>query len=52
MPLIRPPLIKRRPLKSVLTIDDPKSIEFSSRHATYNRVNSTLVLYYRTKVTF
>ena len=51
MPLIRPPLVKRRPLKLVLIIDDPKSIEFSPRYTTYNRANSTLALYYRTRVT-
>jgi hypothetical protein len=51
MPLIRPSLVKRRPLKLVSVIDNPKSIEFGPKHATYNRANSTLALYYRTKVT-
>jgi hypothetical protein len=51
MPLTRPPLVKRRPLKSVLAIDNPKSMEFGPRYATYNRANSTLALYYRTKIT-
>jgi hypothetical protein len=52
MPLTRPPLVKRRLLKLVSATDNPKSIEFSPRHATYNRANSTSALYYRTKVTF
>jgi ABC-type uncharacterized transport system substrate-binding protein len=47
MLLIRPPLVKRRPLKSVSVTDNSKSIEFGPRHATYNRANSTLALYYR-----
>jgi hypothetical protein len=51
MPLIRPFLVKRRSLKSVLVTDDPKSMEFGPRHATYNKANSTLALYYRTRVT-
>ena len=51
MSLIRPPLVKRRPLKLVPIIDNPKSTEFGPRYATYNRANSTLALYYRTKVT-
>jgi hypothetical protein len=51
MPLIRPPLVKRRPLKLIPVTDNPKSIEFGPRHATYNKTNSTLALYYRTKVT-
>jgi hypothetical protein len=50
MPLIRPPLVKKRPLKSVPAIDNPKSTEFGPRHTTYNKANSTLALYYRTKV--
>ena len=51
MPLAKPPVVKRRLLKSVLTTDNPKNIEFSPRHATHNRANSTSALYYRTKVT-
>jgi hypothetical protein len=51
MPLIRPPLVKKRLLKSVLVTDDPKSMEFGLRHVTYNKADSTLALYYRTKVT-
>jgi hypothetical protein len=51
MPLTRPPLVKKRLLKLIPAIDNPESIEFSPRHATYNRANSTLTLYYRTKVT-
>ena len=47
----RPPLVKKRPPKLVPTIDNPKSIEFGPRYTTYNRANSTLALYYRTKVT-
>jgi hypothetical protein len=50
MPLTRPFLVKRRPLKSVLITDNPESMEFGPRHATYNRADSTLALYYRTKV--
>jgi hypothetical protein len=50
MLLIRPPLVKRRPLKLVPVTDNPKNIEFGPRHAIYNRANSTLALYYRTKV--
>ena len=52
MPLIKPPLVKRLFLKLVLTIDNSKSTEFGSRHTTYNRADSTLALYYRTRVTF
>jgi hypothetical protein len=51
MPLIRPPLVKKRPLKLVLAIDNPKNIEFGPRYTTYNRANNTLALYYKTKVT-
>jgi hypothetical protein len=51
MPLIRPFLIKRRPLKLVLAIDNSKSIKFGFRYAIYNKANSTSALYYRTKVT-
>ena len=51
MPLIRPPLVKKRPLKLVLIIDNFKSIEFSPKYATYNRANSILALYYKTRVT-
>ena len=51
MPLIRPSLVKKRSLKLVLVIDNPKSTEFSPRYATYNKTNSTLTLYYRTRVT-
>jgi hypothetical protein len=50
MLFIRPPLIKRRPPKLVLVIDNPKSIKFSLRYAIYNKVNNILALYYRTKV--
>ena len=52
MPFIRPPLIKKRFLKLVLVTDNFKSTESSPRHAIYNKANSTLALYYRTKVTF
>jgi hypothetical protein len=51
MPLIRPPLVKKRLLKSVLVTDNPKSIKFGLRHVTYDKANSTLTLYYRTRVT-
>jgi hypothetical protein len=51
MPLIRPPLVKRRLLKSVLVTDDPESTEFGPRYTTYDKANSTLALYYRTRVT-
>ena len=51
MPLIRPPLVKKRPLKLVLIIDNFKSMEFGLRYTTYNKANSTLTLYYKTKVT-
>ena len=51
MPLIRSLLVKRRPLKLVLAIDDLKSMEFSLRNAFYDRADSILALYYRTKVT-
>jgi hypothetical protein len=50
MPLTRPLLVKRRLLKSVLVTDDPKSMEFGLRHTIYNKANSTLALYYKTKV--
>ena len=52
MPLIRPFLVKKNPLKLVLIINNFKSIEFNPRYTTYNKANSTLALYYRTKVTF
>jgi hypothetical protein len=52
MPLTRPPLVKKRLLKLVPATDNPKSMEFGPRHAIHNRANSTLALYYRTKVTF
>ena len=52
MPLIRPFLVKRKPLKLVLVTDNFKSTEFSLRHTIYNRADSTLALYYRIKVTF
>jgi hypothetical protein len=52
MLLIRPPLVKRRPLKLVPAIDNLKNMEFGPRHITYNKADSTLALYYRTKVTF
>ena len=51
MPLIKPPLVKRKPLKLVLIIDNPKSIESSLRRAIYNKADCALALYYRTKVT-
>ena len=51
MPLIRSPLVKKRPLKLVSVINNSKNIEFSPRYTTYNRANSILALYYRTKVT-
>jgi hypothetical protein len=52
MLLIRPPLVKRRPLKLVPVIDNSENMKFGLRHATYNKANGTLILYYRTKVTF
>ena len=52
MPLIRPFLIKKRLLKLVLATNNFKSMEFGFRYTTYNKVNSTLALYYRIKVTF
>jgi hypothetical protein len=52
MPLIRPPLVKKKLLKLVLATDNPKSIEFGLRYVTYNKTNNTLALYYRTKVIF
>jgi hypothetical protein len=51
MPLTRPPLVKKRLLKLVPATDNPKNMEFGFRYATYNKANSTLALYYRTKVT-
>ena len=51
MLLVRPLLVKRRLLKLVLAIDDPKSTEFGPRYATYNRADSILALYYKTRVT-
>ena len=51
MPLIKPPLVKKRFLKLVLVIDNPKSTEFGLRYITYNKANSILALYYRTKIT-
>ena len=51
MPLIRPPSVKKRLLKLVPAIDNPKSIEFGPRYTTYNKANNTSALYYRTKVT-
>ena len=38
MPLIRLPLVKKRLLKLVLAIDNPKSTEFSPRYTIYNTV--------------
>ena len=52
MPLIRPSLVKKRPLKLVLITDNFKSTKFGPRYITYNKANNTLALYYRTKVTF
>jgi hypothetical protein len=52
MPFIKPPLIKRKPLKLIPATDNPKNMEFGPRHVTYNKADSTLALYYRTKVTF
>ena len=51
MLLIRSPLVKKRPLKLVLATDDSKSMEFSPRYTTYDRVNSISALYYRIRVT-
>ena len=51
MLLIRPPLVKKRPLKLILAIDNPKSTEFGPRYATHNRADSILALYYRTRIT-
>ena len=52
MLLIRPLLVKKRLLKLVLATDDPKNTEFGPRYTTYNKADSILALYYRTKVTF
>ena len=52
MLFIRSPLVKRRPLKLVLVIDNSKSIKFGFRYTTHNRADSISALYYRTKVTF
>ena len=51
MLFIRSPSVKRRLLKSVSVIDNPKSIKFGPRDATYNKANSISALYYRTRVT-
>ena len=51
MLFIRSPLVKRRLLKSVLAIDNPKSTKFSLRDTTYNRADSISALYYGTRVT-
>ena len=51
MLLTRPFLVKGRPLKLVLIIDNFKSMEFGLRYTTYNKTNCTLTLYYKTKVT-
>jgi hypothetical protein len=51
MLLTRPLLVKRKPLKLILAIDNPKSIEFGPRYITDNKADSILALYYRTKVT-
>ena len=51
MPLIRSPLVKKRLLKLVLAIDNFKSTKFGPRHTTYNKANSILALYYKTRVT-
>ena len=52
MLLTKPPLVKKRPLKLVLTTDNSKNTEFSPRYTTYNKANGTSALYYKTKVTF
>jgi hypothetical protein len=51
MLLIKPFLVKRRLLKLVLVTDNFKNIKFGLRYTIYNKANSTLVLYYRTKIT-
>ena len=51
MPLIKPLLIKKRPLKLVLIINNSKNMEFNPRNAAYNRANSILLLYYKIKIT-
>jgi hypothetical protein len=50
MPLTGPPLVRGGPLELVPATDNPKSTEFGPRYTTYNKANSTLALYYRTKV--
>jgi hypothetical protein len=52
MPLTKPLLVKRILLKLVLVIDNPKSTEFGLKYIIYNKANSILALYYRTKITF
>ena len=51
MLFIRSFLVKRRPLKLVLVINNFKSMEFGPRYITYNKADSILALYYKTKVT-
>ena len=52
MLFIRLFLVKRRPLKLVLATDNFKSMESGPKYTTYNKADSTLALYYRTRVTF
>ena len=51
MPLIKSPLVKKKPLKLVSATDNSKSTEFGLRYTTYNKANSISALYYRTRVT-
>ena len=44
--LIKPPLVKKRLLKLVSVINNPKSIKFGPKYATYNKADGILALYY------
>ena len=46
MLFIRSPLVKKRLLKLVLVINNPKSIKFGPKYATYNKADGILALYY------
>ena len=50
MLFIRFSLVKKRFLKLVLIINNPKSMEFGFRYTIYNKANSILALYYKTKI--
>ena len=41
-----PPLVKKRLLKLVSVINNPKSIKFGPKYATYNKADGILALYY------